>query len=101
MPKADWKKCAVCMALPTTQTSGVPAGDRERVGRGVVLDQADELLELVEVELGQPLVVVEGLLEAHGRASRVGGTVPCARTHPPRQAGQAAPPEVACLHHPG
>jgi hypothetical protein len=43
----------------------VPAGDRERVAGGVVLDEPDQLPELVEVELREALVVVEGLLEAH------------------------------------
>ncbi len=38
---------------------GVPAGDGERVGLGVVLDQSDELLELVEVELGEAFGVSE------------------------------------------
>ena len=47
---------------------GVPAGDRERVGGGVVLDQPDQLLQLVEAEVGQPLLVGEGLLDRHGRA---------------------------------
>jgi hypothetical protein len=43
----------------------VPAGDGERVAGGVVLDEPDQLPELVEVELREALVVVEGLLEAH------------------------------------
>jgi hypothetical protein len=45
----------------------IPAGDRKGVTGGVVLDQADQLLELFEVQVGQALLVVEGLLEAHAR----------------------------------
>ena len=75
MPKADWKKCAVCTALPTTQTSASqPDTGNGSVG-GVVLDQPDQLLELVEVEVGEALLVVEGLLEAHGSSSCVGDRV--------------------------
>ena len=44
-----------------------------RVARRVVLDQPDELLELVEVQIGEPLLVVQSLLEAHGRSPH-GGT---------------------------
>jgi hypothetical protein len=33
--------------------------------RGVVLHEADQLLELVEVELSQTFLVVQRLLEAH------------------------------------
>ena len=44
---------------------GVPAGHREGVGGRVVLDQPDQLLELVQVQSGQPFVVVQRLLEAH------------------------------------
>ena len=46
---------------------------------GVVLDQADQLLELVEVEVGEALLVVQGLLEAHARTG-----------HPVAPAAQAA-----------
>ena len=54
---------------------GVPARDRERVARRVVLHEADQLLELVEVEVGQSLFVVQRLLKAHvGRPSLVGRT---------------------------
>ena len=43
----------------------VPARDGERVARCVVLDEADQLLELGKVELGQALFVVQRLLKAH------------------------------------
>ena len=53
---------------------GVPARNRERVARGVVLHEADQLLELVEVEVGQALFVVQRLLKAHaGRPSLIEG----------------------------
>ena len=44
---------------------GVPPGDRERVGDGVVLDQADQLPQLVDVEVGEPLLAGQGLVDAH------------------------------------
>jgi hypothetical protein len=45
----------------------VPTGDRERVALVVVLDEPDQLAELVEVELGQPLLAGQqvGLVGAH------------------------------------
>jgi hypothetical protein len=51
---------------------GVPAGDRERVLRGVVLDEPDELPELVEVELGHAFLAGDGvgLIDAHDRPPR-------------------------------
>jgi hypothetical protein len=77
----------------------IPAGDGERVAGGVVLDEPDQLPELVEVELREALVVVEGLLEAHaglllrtsvgvactthrGSALRNQGRCPCPRCPP-------------------
>ena len=66
MPNADWKKCAVCVALPTIQTRASQPETGNGSPRGVVLDQADQLLELVEVQVGEALLVVERLLEAHG-----------------------------------
>jgi hypothetical protein len=48
----------------------VPAGHRERVAVGVVLDQPDELAQLVEVEFGQALLAGEGLLHGHGLPPR-------------------------------
>jgi hypothetical protein len=44
----------------------VPPGHRERVELRVVLDQADQLAQLVEVEVGQALLAGEGLLDGHG-----------------------------------
>ena len=41
------------------EDDGVPAGDGEDVGVLVVLDETDELLELVEVEVGLALLVGE------------------------------------------
>ena len=49
----------------------VPAGDRERVGLLVVVDQADQLLELLEVEVGEALVVGQGGVDGGGVASSV------------------------------
>ena len=45
----------------------VPAGDRERVALVVVLDEPDQLAELVQVELGQPLLAGEqrGVVDGH------------------------------------
>jgi hypothetical protein len=45
---------------------GVPASDGERVPLGVVGDQADELAELVHVEVGELFLAGEGLIDAHG-----------------------------------
>ncbi len=45
---------------------GVPAGHREGVACGVVLDQSDQLLELGEVEFGQAFLAGESLLDGHG-----------------------------------
>ena len=48
---------------------GVPARHRERVGRRVVLDQADQLLELIEAQPGQTFVVVQQRVGIHRRSS--------------------------------
>ena len=47
----------------------VPAGDREWVPLVVVLDEPDQLAELVQVELGQPLLARQrlGLIDGHDR----------------------------------
>jgi hypothetical protein len=55
------------------EDDGVPPGHRERVGRRVVLHQAHELLELVEVELGRLLVAGQG--GGGGLGGSVGGHV--------------------------
>jgi hypothetical protein len=55
----------------------VPAGDREDVALLVVLDQADELLELVDGEVGLELVLGERAAGAGGLASRRHGSYRC------------------------
>jgi hypothetical protein len=61
------------------EDDGVPAGDGEHVLVLVVVDESDELLELVEVEVGLPLLVREldvGGLRRHrvSHGSRVTST---------------------------
>ena len=65
MPKMAWKNSAAWVALPTAHTTASQPGHRERVASVVVLDQPDELAQLVQVELGQPLLVGQGLLDGH------------------------------------
>ena len=45
---------------------GIPSGHRKGVCGVVVGDQADQLLQLLEAEVGQSFLVGEGVLEAHG-----------------------------------
>ena len=59
----------------------VPARHRERVARLVVLDEAHQLLELVEVEVGQAFLVVQRLLEAHRRSPPAGVTAVSGEWH--------------------
>ena len=49
------------MALPTDQTTASQPVTGNGSPRGVVLDEADELAQLVEVQLGEPLLAGEGL----------------------------------------
>ena len=56
------------------EDDGVPAGDREDVALLVVLDEADELLELVDGEVGLQLVLGEGAAGAGGLVSRGHGS---------------------------
>ena len=44
---------------------GIPAGDRERVVAGVVVDEADELPQLRRAQIREPFLVGEGLLQRH------------------------------------
>ena len=55
---------------------GIPAGDRERVLPGVVLDEPDELAQLLQVELGQALLAGQGLglVDSHDRPPRIDRT---------------------------
>ena len=88
MPNADWKKCAVCMALPTTQTSA----SQPETGNGSVeasySTRPTSCSSWSQVEAGEALLVVEGLFEAHDVL--LGGRRR-AQAHPPRPAAQAAP----------
>ena len=89
MPNADWKKCAVWTALPTTQTRE----SQPDTGNGSVeasySTRPTSCSSWCEVEVGEALLVVEGLLEAHaphwtpdgaGCASSAGGPGRSARS---------------------
>ena len=75
----------------------VPARHRERVAVGVVLHQADQLAQLVEVQVGQPLLAGEGQVDGHGVTSsdRLGKKDTSPGTH-----SQASLRELARSAHP-
>ena len=61
MPYDDLEELRGLGGVADGPHDGVPAGDRERVAGVVVLDEADQLAELVDIQFGQALLAGEGL----------------------------------------
>src|SRR5699024_9362207 len=77
----------------------VPPGDREGIGLGVVVDQADQLAQLVHVEVGLALDVGELLrcCPRHGRTvARGTGSSNCPRTRWPACTDCQSRPRSTC-----
>ena len=69
MPNADWKKCAVWVALPTTQTTASQPMTGNGSRAASYSTSPTSCCSCSRLELGELLVVGEGLLEAHGCSS--------------------------------
>ena len=61
MPERELVEVRGLGGVADHEHDGVHRGDRERVAAGVVLDQADQLLELLEGQVGGDLVQSQGV----------------------------------------